>query len=106
MGGRCWQLAYSSGQAPPPSGRRISANLIGDTKKVCRIAWRFQASDQNRCNRVAFFRHAVARLEGWLHGREDFDAPRLGCAELVAILDEHPELAALNSHIEQKKLGE
>ena len=37
---------------------------------------------------------------------EDFDATRLGCAELVAILDEHPELAALNAHIEQKKLGE
>ncbi|GAA1576912.1 MULTISPECIES: glycosyltransferase family protein [Kribbella] len=37
---------------------------------------------------------------------EDFDAPRLGCADLVKILDEHPELAALNAHIEQKKLGE
>src|SRR5690242_852307 len=37
---------------------------------------------------------------------EDFDAPRLSCAELVAILDAHPELAALNAHIEQKKLGE
>jgi spore coat polysaccharide biosynthesis protein SpsF len=37
---------------------------------------------------------------------EDFDATRLNCAELVAILDAHPELAALNAHIEQKKLGE
>jgi spore coat polysaccharide biosynthesis protein SpsF len=37
---------------------------------------------------------------------EDFDAPRLDCTELVAILDQHPELAALNAHIEQKKLGE
>jgi spore coat polysaccharide biosynthesis protein SpsF len=37
---------------------------------------------------------------------EDFDAPRLSCAELVAVLDEHPELVALNAHIEQKKLGE
>ncbi|HWD80698.1 MAG TPA: glycosyltransferase family protein [Kribbella sp.] len=37
---------------------------------------------------------------------EDFGASELGCAELVAILDEHPELAALNAHIEQKKLGE
>jgi spore coat polysaccharide biosynthesis protein SpsF len=37
---------------------------------------------------------------------EDFGATRLSCAELVAILDEHPELAALNAHIEQKKLGE
>ncbi|MFD7153822.1 cytidylyltransferase domain-containing protein [Kribbella sp. NPDC059898] len=37
---------------------------------------------------------------------EDFDASRLGCADLVRILDEHPELATLNAHIEQKKLGE
>ncbi len=37
---------------------------------------------------------------------EDFGGTELGCAELVAILDEHPQLAALNAHIEQKKLGE
>ncbi|WP_427886506.1 cytidylyltransferase domain-containing protein [Kribbella sp. GL6] len=37
---------------------------------------------------------------------EDFDASHLGCADLVRILDEHPELATLNAHIEQKKLGE
>ena len=37
---------------------------------------------------------------------EDFDAASLTCAELVAILDSHPELATLNAHIEQKKLGE
>ncbi|HZX07341.1 glycosyltransferase family protein [Kribbella sp.] len=37
---------------------------------------------------------------------EDFGAAGLSCAELVEILDEHPELAALNAHIEQKKLGE
>jgi spore coat polysaccharide biosynthesis protein SpsF len=37
---------------------------------------------------------------------EDFDATRLSCAKLVAILDAHPELSALNAHIEQKKLGE
>ncbi|MFF0266575.1 cytidylyltransferase domain-containing protein [Kribbella sp. NPDC004536] len=37
---------------------------------------------------------------------EDFDASHLNCAELVKILDEHPELATLNAHIEQKKLGE
>ncbi|TDW18700.1 cytidylyltransferase domain-containing protein [Kribbella kalugense] len=37
---------------------------------------------------------------------EEYDATRLGCAELVAILDAHPELATLNAHIEQKKLGE
>ena len=42
----------------------IDPSLTGDPKKVCRIAWRFQASDQNRCNRVAFFRHAVGPAGG------------------------------------------
>ncbi|MDX6295518.1 MAG: spore coat polysaccharide biosynthesis protein SpsF [Kribbellaceae bacterium] len=37
---------------------------------------------------------------------EDFDADRLNCADLVAVMDKHPELHALNEHIEQKKLGE
>jgi spore coat polysaccharide biosynthesis protein SpsF len=37
---------------------------------------------------------------------ENHGASSLGCAELVAILAEHPELVALNAHIEQKKLGE
>jgi spore coat polysaccharide biosynthesis protein SpsF len=37
---------------------------------------------------------------------EDFGADKLNCAELVALLDHHPELAALNAHVEQKKLGE
>jgi spore coat polysaccharide biosynthesis protein SpsF len=37
---------------------------------------------------------------------EDFGADKLNCAELVALLDQHPELAALNAHVEQKKLGE
>jgi spore coat polysaccharide biosynthesis protein SpsF len=37
---------------------------------------------------------------------EDYGAASLSCAELVAILDSHPELATLNAHIEQKKLGE
>jgi spore coat polysaccharide biosynthesis protein SpsF len=37
---------------------------------------------------------------------EQYGASTLNCAELVRILAEHPELAALNAHIEQKKLGE
>jgi spore coat polysaccharide biosynthesis protein SpsF len=37
---------------------------------------------------------------------EDHAATGLNCAELVEILDTHPELSALNAHIEQKKLGE
>ena len=37
---------------------------------------------------------------------EEHAADKLDCAELVAVLDAHPELAAINAHIEQKKLGE
>jgi spore coat polysaccharide biosynthesis protein SpsF len=37
---------------------------------------------------------------------ERYDAMALDCAQLVALLDAHPELAELNQHIEQKKLGE
>jgi spore coat polysaccharide biosynthesis protein SpsF len=37
---------------------------------------------------------------------DDYGAAGLSCAEVVAILDSHPELATLNAHIEQKKLGE
>ena len=37
---------------------------------------------------------------------EDHAADTLTCAELVALLDSQPEPAALNVHIEQKKLGE
>ncbi|GAA1590977.1 glycosyltransferase family protein [Kribbella sancticallisti] len=37
---------------------------------------------------------------------EKYRADRLNCADLVALLAEHPELPALNEHIEQKKLGE
>jgi spore coat polysaccharide biosynthesis protein SpsF len=37
---------------------------------------------------------------------ERYDAMALDCAQLIALMDAHPELAALNEHIEQKKLGE
>ncbi|MEV8376902.1 glycosyltransferase family protein [Kribbella sp. NPDC056861] len=37
---------------------------------------------------------------------EEYAASTLNCAELVGVLTEHPELAALNAHIEQKKLGD
>jgi spore coat polysaccharide biosynthesis protein SpsF len=37
---------------------------------------------------------------------EQFDAADLNCADLVAIMGKHPELHAINEHIEQKKLGE
>jgi spore coat polysaccharide biosynthesis protein SpsF len=37
---------------------------------------------------------------------EEHDAADLDCAGLVAVMEKHPELHALNHHIEQKKLGE
>ena len=37
---------------------------------------------------------------------EQYGAADLDCAGLVAVMDQHPELHALNHHIEQKKLGE
>ena len=37
---------------------------------------------------------------------EDHDAAHLSCGEIIALLDVHPELVALNQHVEQKKLGE
>jgi WD40 repeat protein len=44
---------------------RLANDLRGDPKKVLRIAWRFKASDTGRCNRAAFFRHAIGRLADW-----------------------------------------
>jgi WD40 repeat protein len=44
---------------------RLADDLRGDPKKVLRIAWRFKASDTGRCNRAAFFRHAIGRLADW-----------------------------------------
>lgn len=37
---------------------------------------------------------------------EDFGADQMSCAEIIALLDEHPELAAINEHVEQKELGQ
>jgi spore coat polysaccharide biosynthesis protein SpsF len=37
---------------------------------------------------------------------EQYDAAQLDCAALVAVMEKHPELHALNVHVEQKKLGE
>ncbi|WP_091231832.1 cytidylyltransferase domain-containing protein [Microbacterium sp. 3J1] len=37
---------------------------------------------------------------------EKHDAAALGAADIIAILDEHPALASINAHVEQKKLGE
>jgi spore coat polysaccharide biosynthesis protein SpsF len=37
---------------------------------------------------------------------EDHGAAELDCAAIVQVLDAHPELVAVNAHVEQKKLGE
>jgi spore coat polysaccharide biosynthesis protein SpsF len=37
---------------------------------------------------------------------EDHGADALDCAGIVALLDAHPELVALNAHVEQKRVGE
>ncbi|MGN8024955.1 cytidylyltransferase domain-containing protein [Microbacterium sp. 22242] len=37
---------------------------------------------------------------------EEHDAARLDADALIRILDAHPELTALNAHVEQKKLGD
>lgn len=36
---------------------------------------------------------------------EDHGAARLSAYEIIALLDAHPELVAINAHVEQKKLG-
>jgi spore coat polysaccharide biosynthesis protein SpsF len=37
---------------------------------------------------------------------EDHQAASLPCGEIIGVLDQHPELVAINRHVEQKKLGE
>ncbi len=45
---------------------RLAERLApGSPRHGLRIAWRFKTSDQTRCNRSAFFRHAIERLVQW-----------------------------------------
>lgn len=37
---------------------------------------------------------------------EEYDAATLDVDQVVAVLDQHPELVAINAHVEQKKLGQ
>ena len=37
---------------------------------------------------------------------EDFGAASMSCGEIIRLLDKHPELVAMNAHVEQKRLGE
>ena len=36
---------------------------------------------------------------------EEHGAARLNAEQIIAVLDEHPEIVAINAHVEQKKLG-
>src|SRR5262249_35922738 len=44
---------------------RLAHSLGNDPRRWCVIAWRFRASDGDRCHRHAFFRHAIRRLASW-----------------------------------------
>jgi len=68
---------------------KLAADLGNDPKRVCRIAWRFKASDGARCNRWAFLRHAVERLSD-LSSRTDASATQ----DPSALLDRLVELLA------------
>jgi hypothetical protein len=72
--------------------------LLGNPKRVCRIAWRFKASDLNRCSRAAFFRHAVVRLAAWLNKPDVAPEPEVGAlsSQLTKLLDEVGGLTAAN----------
>jgi hypothetical protein len=44
---------------------QLADDLRGDPRRICRIAWRFKGGDTVRCNRYAFFHHAVLQLAAW-----------------------------------------
>jgi hypothetical protein len=76
---------------------RLAADLA-NPQHTCRIAWRFKVNDFARCNRYAFFRHAVERLAAWLDRPSTVPAPDPRDLEqqLLTILDDvskMPELA-------------
>ena len=69
---------------------RVAADLGNDPKRICRIVWRFRAGDAPRCNRFAFFRHAIGRIAAWL-GKTDFgpaNDPNKLFGQLGNLLDE------------------
>jgi len=77
---------------------RIARDLGNDPKRCCRIVWRFRASDADRCNRIAFYRHAITRLAAWKPlGRPDVqpypDSSRLA-SQLVDLLESAGRLPA------------
>jgi spore coat polysaccharide biosynthesis protein SpsF len=37
---------------------------------------------------------------------EEYGAQRLPCGQIIALLDAHPQLVALNAHVEQQRLDD
>jgi len=77
---------------------RLARDLGNDPKRCCRIVWRFRASDADRCNRIAFYRHAITRLAAWEPlGRPDVqphpDSSRLA-GQLADLLESAGRLSA------------
>ncbi len=54
---------------------KLAADLGNDPRRVCRLYWRFQLGDAARCNRFAFFRHAIARIAASLSKESVRPAP-------------------------------
>lgn len=74
--------------------------LCGDSRKICRIAWRFKASDTARCRRSAFLRHAMWHLAEWLQKPDvtpDPDEHKLQ-NQFVGLLDEVAKLQPPSNH--------
>lgn len=69
---------------------KVATDLLGNPRQILRIAWRFNAGDQRRCNRLAFFRHAVERLAAWLQCQDSTipDDPRELWNRLHSLLQE------------------
>jgi spore coat polysaccharide biosynthesis protein SpsF len=37
---------------------------------------------------------------------EEYGADKMACKQIIDLLDAHPEIVALNSHVDQKKPGQ
>lgn len=64
VGGVLWLVGHG-GIGKSFLAARLARNLGNAPLRWCVIAWRFRASDGDRCNRHAFFRHAIRKLGAW-----------------------------------------
>ncbi|QNE20277.1 NTP transferase domain-containing protein [Kribbella qitaiheensis] len=98
------RLLKADAEATLPADREhvtsyLHQNRTGDMRLV-NIPWTESGSQYRLTLDTEDDRKLLATLI------EDFGGAELNVADLVAIMDKHPELHALNEHIEQKKLGE